>query len=122
MRDILIGVFSGIISGVISGFIVYLITKRREQIQFIYQYWEDFLFKAMERNEIYMPTEQLRYIDEVGEKGSEWYKAIHEILDVLNPFELEDREFNEEETKLAKNVLIALRELSQWAKKNKVKK
>lgn len=68
--DILIGLMTGLVSGIASGFIVYLITKQKEENRFIFQFWMDFLFKVMERNEVYCPTEQLRYISKVGKKGS----------------------------------------------------
>lgn len=79
------------------------------------------MFKVMEKNEVYMPTEQLRNISAIGDKGSKWYQSVFEILNLTNPFEIQEKEFSEEGTKLAENVLIALNELGKWAKKNKLK-
>lgn len=92
--DILIGLMTGLVSGIASGFIVYLITKQKEENRFVFQFWMDFLFKVMERNEVYCPTEQLRYISKVGKKGSKWYGAIKEILSIIDPFEVEEKEFS----------------------------
>lgn len=66
--DILIGLMTGLVSRIASGFIVYLITKQKEESRFVFQFWMDFLFKVMERNEVYCPTEQLRYISKVGKR------------------------------------------------------
>ncbi len=119
--DILIGLMTGLVSGIASGFIVYLITKQKEENRFVFQFWMDFLFKVMERNEVYCPTEQLRYISKVGKKGSKWYGAIKEILSIIDPFEVEEKEFSKEGSLLAENVIIALGELSAWAKKKRIK-
>ena len=119
--DILIGLMTGLVSGIASGFIVYLITKQKEENRFVFQFWMDFLFKVMERHEVYCPTEQLRYISKVGKKGSKWYGAIKEILSIIDPFEVEEKEFSKEGSLLAENVIIALGELSAWAKKKRIK-
>ena len=44
-----------------------------------------------------------------------------EILDLQNPYPIENREFSEQENKIAENVLIALEELGKWKKKNHLK-
>ena len=119
--DILIGLMTGLVSGIASGFIVYLITKQKEENRFVFQFWMDFLFKVMERNEVYCPTEQLRYISKGGKKGSKWYGAIKEILSIIDAFEVEEKEFSKEGSLLAENVIIALGELSAWAKKKRIK-
>ena len=111
LKDILIGLGSGLV----SGYLVYLFTKNREQQHQVYEYWMDFLFKVMERNEVYFPSEELRNISAIGGKGSKWHTAIQEILEITNPVG-EDKEFTEEGTKLAENVAVALNELGAWAK------
>lgn len=117
----IIGMLTGIISGFLSGLLVYLITKKREQNQYIYRYWTDFLYRAMSHVEIYIPSEQLRYISKIDKKGSDWYTAIQTILDALNPFDMNDRILSEAETNLANSILIALKELGNWAKRNHIK-
>lgn len=121
MQDFVNNVIAGLISGVVSGLLVYCFTKKREEKYRLYYYWQDYLFKVMEKNEVYMPTEQLRNISAIGDKGSKWYQSVFEILNLTNPFEIQEKEFSEEGTKLAENVLIALNELGKWAKKNKLK-
>ena len=117
----IIGMLTGIISGFLSGLLVYLITKKREQNQYIYRYWTDFFYISMSHVEIYIPSEQLRYISKIDKKGSDWYTAIQTILDALNPFDMNDRILSEAETNLANSILIALKELGNWAKRNHIK-
>ena len=119
--DIIIGLSTGLVSGLLSGYLVYIYTKNREKKYQVYLYWETFLFKAMGECKMYIPSESLNYISDVGEAGSEWYKAIKEILDLQNPYPVEDREFDKRETKIAENVLKALEELGKWKKKNHLK-
>lgn len=119
--NILSSLITGLISGCISSYIIYRLTKKRDEKYRLYYYWQDFLFKTMEKNEIYFPSEQIRALSKIGKKDSRWYNSINEILDIINPYENEEREFSEEETRLAENVLIALEELNKWAKKNKLK-
>lgn len=121
MEAVIIGMSTGIISGFLSGFLVYFITKKKEQNQYIYRYWMDFLYKAMEHVEIYIPSEQLRYILKIDKEGSDWYTSIQAILDALNPFDMNNRVFSESETNLANNILVALKELNAWAKRNHIK-
>lgn len=120
-RDIIIGLITGLISGALSGYLVYLITKRREKKYQVYLYWETFLFRAMDDCKVFFPSEALHYIGEIDKSGSDWYKAIQEILDLQNPYPTEDRVFNEREAKIAENVLVALEELAKWKKRHRLK-
>lgn len=108
----------GVISGVASGFVVYWITTRREEKRAAYHYWFNYLFGVMKECDIYIPSEQLEKMSIVGGKGTKWHDAVFAILDEMNPYELEDRELDERETRLAENMLVALSELSEWKKKN----
>ena len=121
LENMVIGLLTGLISGGISGYLIYLITKNREKKYQVYLYWETFLFKAMDDCQMYIPSEALHYISDVGGSESIWYKAIKEILDLQNPYPIENREFSEQENKIAENVLIALEELGKWKKKNHLK-
>lgn len=121
-REITVGLIIGLVSGVLSGLFIYFITKKRELKYQSYYYWMDFLLRIMNNNKIYMPSEELRNISLIDDdNNSVWYKSIHEILSLINPYESEDREFDEKEEKLAKNVLTALDELLKWKKKNHIK-
>ena len=121
ITDIAIGLVTGLISGCMSGCLVYLFTKRRDRKYQVSFYWETFLFKTMEECKVYIPSEALHYISDVGKSGSDWYKAITNILDLQNPYPVEEREFDEHENEIAKNVLVALKELGEWKKKNHIK-
>ena len=121
IQDIIVGLITGLVSGALSGYLVYLVTKRREKKYQVYLYWETFLFNAMDDCKVFFPSEALHYISEIDKSGSDWYKAIQAILDLQNPYPVEEREFNERETKIAENVLTALRELGKWKKKNHLK-
>ena len=108
----------GFLSGLLSGFFVYWITKKREEKRATYFYWLNYLFGIMKECEVYIPSEQLAKMSMVGGKGSRWHDAIFALLDEINPYALEDREFDEREDRIAKNMLIALAELEKWKKKN----
>lgn len=121
IKDIVVGLVTGLISGCISGYLVYLFTKRRDRKYQVSFYWETFLFKTMEECKVYIPSEALHYISDVGKPESDWHKAITNILDLQNPYPVEEREFDEHENEIAKNVLVALKELGEWKKKNHLK-
>lgn len=120
-QDIIIGLITGLVSGALSGYLVYLITKRREEKYQVYLYWETFLFRAMDDCKVFFPSEALHYINMIDKSGSDWYKAIQEILDLQNTYPIEDRVFDEREAKIAENVIIALKELGKWKKKHRLK-
>jgi hypothetical protein len=120
-QDIIIGLITGLVSGVLSGYLVYFITKRREQKYQVCLYWETFLYKALGECEMYIPSEAIYYASEVDKSGSAWFKAILGILDLQNPYPEENRELNEREAKMFENVSIALEELEKWKKKNHLK-
>ena len=122
IESIIVGLVTGLISGGISGYVVYLITKRREEKYQLFCFWHNFLFRALEHCEIYFPIEQLQHLSEIGGEGTVWHKAIYEIFDCVNPYGHENKEFSEEQARLSKNVTIALEELYEWGKKNNVKK
>ncbi len=109
-----VGIITGLISGIVSSVLVYIWTKKKENKEKYYNYWITYLFNVMKECKVWFPIEELLYIDKVGKKNSEWYKAINNILDLTRPYELEDRVFNEHETEISKNVLIAMNELGKW--------
>lgn len=110
----IIGMATGLLSGFISSTVIYIVTKRSEEKEKIYSYWIVYLFNAMKKCELWFPAEELLYIDKVGKKDSEWYRAVNEIIDLTKPFEIEDKVFDEKESKIAQNVLIAINELGKW--------
>lgn len=116
--DILVGLAAGLVSGLASGWIVYLLTKWREKKYQAYYFCHAFLFDTLKRCEMYIPVDVLRYLSVVGDKSSEWHKAVYQILDDTRPFPPEDRELTEQENRIAENVMIALKELNIWARKN----
>ena len=119
--DFIVGLVTGLISGCISGYIIYLVTKRKDRKYQVYLYWKTFLCTAMNECQIYMPSEALHNISDVGKSGSDWYKAITKILELQNPYPVEDKEFDERENEIAKNIIVALEELGKWEKKNHIK-
>jgi len=110
----------GLISGVISGLIVYFVSKRRERKYRVYAYWESFLFNALSRFGIGIPTEALECIADIGDRNSKWRKAMDSVMEVVYKPNIEDRVITDEEEQLSDNVMIAFDELSKWAKANKL--
>ena len=120
--NIFIGLGAGLVSGLASSFITYFITKRREKKEFLFNYWHNFIFSALDKCGVYFPRfEELTSIKEIGDKDSKWYKAITEIQDQLHPVNLE-KEFSKEEEIIAKNALIAIEELNLWKNKKAVRR
>ena len=122
-QDIIIGLITGLVSGAVSGYLIYLITKRRERKYQVCLYWETFLYKALGECEMYIPSEAIYYASEVDKSGSAWHEAILEIFDLQDPYPVEGVELDEDEreAKMFENVLIALKELEKWKKKNHLK-
>lgn len=118
--DIFVGIITGFISGIASGFLVYRITKKREERYAVSQFWENYLFGILEKCEIYIPKELISKRTVIGDENTEWYKAIQNIIDISHPFGHEDIEFTEEQEQISNNVLIALDELNKWKKANKL--
>lgn len=116
--DILIGLVTGLISGAISGYIVYCFTNKREENKRVFQFWEDFLYHTLEKCEMYIPIEEIREKGKIGEGGTDWDNAITAIWDQINPYGHEDTVFSDEQVELSENVMIALKELYKWAKRN----
>ena len=115
----IVGILTGLVAGLASSTIVYVITKKKENKEKYYLYWLVYLFKVMQNCAVWFPIEELLNIDKVGKKGSEWYKAINEIMELTRPYQLEDREFDETKSKIAQNVIVALNELGNWYGNNK---
>ena len=116
--DIGIGLITGIVAGIISGLIVYKKTKKKEHIEQVYSFWNNYLFNVLASCEIYIPSEELRMINEVGKEGSSWYEAIHNILHYRNPFGHEDKELTREQEEIFNNFLVAIKELEKWKSQN----
>lgn len=114
------GLISGCISGFLSGLIVYFLTKRKERKYQAYRYWHRFLFDALGRFGLTVPVDSLDYITDVGDANSDWYKAVRNIIDCIDKSQIEDRELTEEENQLADNIQIAMKELTKWAKANRL--
>ncbi|MBR1758943.1 MAG: hypothetical protein IJ744_09505 [Lachnospiraceae bacterium] len=74
----------------------------------------------MKKADIYIPSEQLRYISQIDKKGSKWYMAVYKGLETLNPNETSEKELSEKDTVLAENVITALQELNKWAERKKI--
>lgn len=120
LENLGVGIISGVISGMITGFMVYRVTKKREEKYEIYLFWKRFLFDSLKECEIDIPCEQLELIGKIGGKDSNWYKAIYTILDEMNPFGHENTEFTEGQEKIAESFKVAYQELETWRKKNRL--
>ena len=118
MNNILWNLIIGIITGVVSGSLVYYFTKRQEKKKEIYYFWKDFLFRTLDKCELYIPQKELRYISCIGDKNSDWYKAIYAIFDDTVLFDQENRYMTSREERIVKNVGIALEELEKWKNKH----
>ena len=121
VSDLIIGLITGFVSGIASGYFVYSRTKRQEEKYHAAMFCENYLFRMLEKCEIYIPREELSYFHYIGDKDTEWGKAIYHLLDVSNPFSHDDIEMTEEQNYIGENVLIALNELSNWKKENKIR-
>lgn len=120
MDSVIINIIIGIISGVLSGIIVYVWTQNLEKNRTTYYILSDYLYKTIERFGVEIPSELLRYAKNVGDRNTAWGKAFDNILDITRKYELEEREFTPEEEELAKNVLIAIKELGSWGVKKHI--
>ncbi|MBR6040382.1 MAG: hypothetical protein IKP38_07880 [Clostridia bacterium] len=121
--NILIGLGAGLISGLASSLITYFITKRREKKEFLFNYWHNYIFSALDKCGVYFPRfEELTSIRVIGDKDSKWYKAITEIQDQLHPENFVDKEFSNKEEVIARNAIIALEELNMWKNKRAAKR
>ncbi len=120
-KNVLIGLITGLISGVVSGWIVNKCFERKQKKIALLNFWENFLFNTLGECEMYIPNEILKSISDIGETGSDWNKAILEIISLTNPYTDEDIEFNDRQAKIAENVNIALKELQLWKNNNKIK-
>ena len=121
MCNILISLLTGFISGFASGYVVYILTKKREEKNDIYRYWENYLYKTLENCEICIPAESLSNIAYIGDKNSDWYKAIQKIIELTDQFSDSNNELTEKQEEIFQNVLIALKALYEWKKQNKLK-
>lgn len=120
MNSIIINIIIGIISGVLSGIFVYVLTQHLEKNRNTYFILSDYLYKTMERCEIEIPSELLRYSKNVGDRNTAWGKAFESILDITRKYELKEREFSPEEEELANCIMTALKELNAWGTKKHV--
>lgn len=118
--EICISFVIGLLSGLISGLIVYFLSKNRERKYRVYAHWEDFLFNVIGRLGISVPVADLEYLSDVGSHNSIWRQVMDNIVDIVYTANVENRTLTGEEEKLFENVTIALRELSKWAKENKL--
>lgn len=113
-------IFASLITGLVSGYAVYCFTKRREENRRIFQFWEDFLYQALGKCEMYIPIEEIREKSKIDKKDSEWDKAITAIWDQLNPYGHKNIEFSDKQEELSRNVIIALTELYKWGKSKRI--
>lgn len=120
IKEILIGIGTGLVSGVLSGYAVYSFTNKCEENRRVFHFWENFLYNALGKCEMYIPVEEIREKRKIGEKGTAWDRAITAIWDQLNPYGNENIEFSEDQVELSNNVMIALKELYKWAQNNKI--
>lgn len=119
--DVMIALITGIISGFITGGIVYLVTKHRERKYEVYNYCRSFLFSALEKCEMYIPDKALTYLSAINrDENSRWRISTRKILDYINPFGHEEKEFSKEENDFFENVKTALEELEEWKKRKHI--
>ena len=116
--NLLIGLGTGVISGLITGYIVYKLTKKREENYETYLFCSKFLFSALEKCEMYIPVDTLNYISKIDENvDSPWRTSTQNILDYINPFGHEDKELSNKEHELLENFMTAFGELEKWKNK-----
>jgi hypothetical protein len=113
--EIIISVVVGLLSGIVSSTIVYIVSKKREEKNQIFNYWNNYLFSALKECDMHFPNiEGLSSISKVGKQGSKWYSAILNIEDILHTENSENRVLSQAEIELSENVIIALGELYRW--------
>ena len=112
----------GLLSGIISGYIVYILTKKAEKKREICLYCEKFLFDSLGKCEMHIPVELLHYIHAIDkDPNSPWRISTQAIIDMTNPYGHEDTEQSSEQVALFEHVMIALKELDKWKKKNHIR-
>ena len=121
--EIVISVIIGLLSGIVSSTIVYIVSKKREEKNQIFNYWNNYLFSALKECDMYFPSiDSLSSISRVGEQGSKWYTAILNIEDILHSENSENRVLSQTEIELSENVTTALVELYQWNNRKRLHK
>lgn len=116
--DIAVGLSTGMVSGLASGYLVYKLTKRRENKYQLYFFCRNYLFDTLLHCKMYLPVKKLEKLFAIDTMESTWGKAIYAIIDDTRPFPLDDDEMSERESRIAENVLVALKELEKWKKEN----
>lgn len=122
MREIISSLVIGILSGIISGYAVYWFTQRAEKKRETYFYCKKFLFDSLEKCEMHIPVELINYISAIDKNpNSPWQTSTQAIIDMTNPYGHEDTEQSSEQVALFEHVMIALKELDKWKKKNHIR-
>ena len=117
MDNVTVSVIIGLITGIVSGFIVYILTKRREQNYYIYHYFQEFLFGVITKMGVKIPIDTIRNAEIVGGRKSTWGQALYEIYDAIYKDNIENVELSSEEESLFETTMTAISELEAWKKK-----
>lgn len=117
--DLGIGLVSGIVSGIITGFLVNYFVKKREEKAMIYKTWMSFLFKTLEKCEIYIDFEKFEVMPKFKKENKVFRDAVFSIYDNLHPLNHTEKEYTDEEIELFENIKIAMSELGKWKDENK---
>ena len=117
IENIVLGLISGIISGIITGFLVYWITKKRENKYRAFCNLRSFVFRVLEKCEIHIPIDILEDLKTLAGNNKRLKDSLKEIVDCIHPKNSEDIEYSEEEIRLFNSIQIAIEELNYIQKK-----
>ena len=118
-EEILLGLSTGVISGIISSIIVTVIMTKRQKKYEVYSYWMQYLLALFDEIDIHIDGKQLDMLAPLGGQKSAFGKAIDEIESIRHPLP-ENRELTDNQQKIMMNFSIAMKELGEWKKKNKL--
>lgn len=121
LYDILIGVCTGMVTGIISGWIVYILTKRREEEYETYRFWYFYLLDALKYCDLHIPIDALHQIPADVGAESTWSKTFISLYDHIHHAELLDLEASEQDQAIFNDITVLFEELNKWKAKHHIK-
>ena len=115
--DFGVGLLAGLVSGVVSGLFVSFLIRKHEKKRDLYLFWKNYLYRALNECNIYLPIAELENVKYIGGKGTKWHEAVNELLHHTKPDWQEMFSPEEHEAAVIKCYEIAIGELEKWNKR-----
>jgi hypothetical protein len=104
---------AGIISGIISGVLVTQFYKRKEQKDYIFDFWMKYICDVLDECDIHFPAERIENLKDLGGLKGKFGQAIQAIEDIRYPVG-EDYTMSDKYSELSDYAIVALKELLKW--------